>query len=249
MAPESRTFRPTLAPAILAVAALALVGCGGSSAPAPTPTSAAPSSPPASPTATTQATTAGKPTQAPPAGYQWVASAAHIWLAVPDSWVVLNLNDMSLTQAMERVRLKGQPAITMLRAIGALKRLHALMAVDIGSIAASPNKFATNVNSYCTTSLLQPGAGAASAIASATRDQITQVGAHVVDIHIVTNTANSVVVRIEDTLQVSSGVTVHQIQYDELTSQGQICYTTFTTDRPARYFPLFATIAATMHFG
>jgi hypothetical protein len=251
MAPEPRTFRLTLAPAaVFAVAALALAGCGGSAAPAAKATSAPPSSPSASSTATAQAATAGKPTQAPPAGYQWIGSAAqHTWLAVPDSWVVLNLNDLSVTQAMERVRLKGQPADTMRTAIAALKQYHALMALDTGSVAASPNKFATNVNSFCTPSPIQPGAGAASTVASAARAQISQVGGHVVAINVVTNTATSVVVRVEDALQVSGGVTVHQIQYDDLTSQSQICYTTFTTDQPAKYFPLFATMAATIHAG
>ncbi len=250
-----RTFPLAVMPAaVLAVAALMLAGCGGSNSPAASATSApatsaAATSAPASPAATSAATT-GKPTQAPPAGYQWVGIAANnIWLAVPNSWVVMNLNSMSVTQAMDRVRLKGQPASAMRTAIEGLKKNHALMVLDTASIATSPGKFATNVNTFCTTSPIQPGPGAASAIASGTKTAYTKAGGHVISIRDVTDTASSVIVRIEVDLQTSTGQTAHELQYVDVTSQGQICYTTFSTDRPGKFFPVFAKIAATIHAG
>jgi hypothetical protein len=242
----------TMPAAVLAVAALALAGCGGSNSPAASATSAPPSSSSAPPIPVVSASTAttGKPTQAPPAGYQWVGIAAKdIWLAVPDTWVVLNLNSLSVTQAMDRVRFKGQPATAMRTDIEGLKRNHALMVLDTASMATSPSKFATNVNTFCTTSPFEPGPGAASAIASGIKSAYTKVGGHVIAVHDVTVTASSVIVRIEVDLQTATGQVSHELQYVEVTSQGHICYTTFATDRPGKFFPVFAKIAATIHAG
>jgi len=254
MAPEPRTFRLIVAhAATLAVAALALVGCGGSSAPAPKVTSAPPSSLPSAPaaTVTAQAVTKGKPTQASPPGYQWVGlTAQHYWLAVPDSWFVLNLSDISVPQAMERARLRqGLRGYVMRSDIEELHQVHGLVAMDVASIAASPSKFATNLNAYCGPSLIQPGVGAASALAASARAEVTQLAGHLIAIDDITNTASSVVMRVVADEQTSAGVTLRHLQYFHLTDQGRICYTTFTTDQPGRYSPLFATIAATIHVG
>jgi hypothetical protein len=235
---------------MLAAAALTLAGCGGSASPAASLTSAASSTPASSPSASSASPSTGQPAQAPPAGYKWIGIAAQqIWLAVPESWVVINLNDMSVTQALERVQLRGLPASTMRTAIEGLKRNHALMAMDASSIAASPGKFATNLNAYCMTSPIQPGPGVASAIASNAKAEYTQLGGHVVTVRNLSDSTSSVVVKIQVNLQSAAGQTVHELQYIDLTSQNRICYTTFSTDRPAVFFPLFAKIAATIQAG
>lgn len=249
---QPRTFPLAAVPAaVVAVAALTLAGCGGSGSPAATATLTPASSAPAAaaqPTPTAAPASTGKPSQAPPAGYQWVGIAQqNIWLAVPDTWVVLNLNSLSVTQAMDRVRLKGQPATAMRAAIEGLKKNHALMVLDTASIATSPSKFATNANTFCATSPIEPGPGAASTIASGTKTAYTKAGGHVISVHTVTDTDTSVIVRIEVNLQTSSGTTAHELQYVDVTSQGRICYTTFTTDRPAKFFPVFTKIANTIH--
>jgi len=257
---QPRTFPLAAMPAaVLAAATLMLAGCGGSgSQPQSVTLTAAPSQPPASaspaataPAATTPpATTTGKPSQAPPTGYQWVGiSAQHIWLAVPRTWVVLNLNSLTVTQALDRVRLKGQPATTMRTAIEGLKKNHGLMVLDTASIATSPEKFATNLNTFCTTSPIEPGPGAATTIASGTKTAYTKAGGHVVSVHVLTDTASSVIVRIAVNLQTTTGETAHELQYVDVTGQGEICYTTFTTDRPAKFFPVFAKVATTIQVG
>jgi hypothetical protein len=257
---QPRTFPLAAMPAaVLAAATLMLAGCGGSgSQPKSVTLTAAPSQPPASaspaataPAATTPpATTTGKPSQAPPTGYQWVGiSAQHIWLAVPRTWVVLNLNSLTVTQALDRVRLKGQPATTMRTAIEGLKKNHGLMVLDTASVATSPEKFATNLNTFCTTSPIEPGPGAATTIASGTKTAYTKAGGHVVSVHVLTDTASSVIVRIAVNLQTTTGETAHELQYVDVTGQGEICYTTFTTDRPAKFFPVFAKVATTIQVG
>ena len=254
MAPQPRTFTfSAVSAAILALATLTLAGCGGSGSPVASTSSARSTSPPASTasassSAGTNAT--GEPAQAPPSGYQWVGIAKqHIWLAVPDSWVVINLNDMTITQALERVQLKGMQPGTLRSAIEGLKKNNALMAIDPASVTSSPNKFATNLNAYCLTSPVRPGPAVASSIASSAKTEYAQLGGHVVAIGIISDTTSSVVVKIRVNLQTAAGQTVHEIQYIQVTSQGEVCYTTFSTDRPAAYFPLFAHIAVTIHAG
>ncbi len=239
--------------AALVAATLALAGCGGSSPAASGPNSAsasASSAPASSATASAAATTtaSGEPAAAPPAGYQWVGiTAQHIWLAVPDSWVVLNLNSLSVQQAMDRVKLKGSSASQLRADIQNLKQDHALMVMDTASVATSPNKFATNINTFCATAPIKPGPGAASAIESGIKTEYTKIGGHVISMHAVTDTSAAVIVKIEVDLQSASGITAHELQYVDLTSSGQVCYTTFTTDRPATFFPQFEKIAATIH--
>jgi hypothetical protein len=121
--------------------------------------------------------------------------------------------------------------------------------VDAASVATSPHKLATNVNAFCSTSPLLPGLGAANTIVSSTEVAYPKAGLHVVSDRKVTATASLVVVRIQLNLQTAAGQTVHELQYIHLTSQSQICYTTFSTDRPRVFFPLFAKIAATIHVG
>ena len=65
----------------------------------------------------------------------------------------------------------------------------------------------------------------------------------------ISDTTSSVAVKIQVNLQSAAGQTVHEVQYIHVTSQGEICYATFSTDRPAAYFPLFAHIAATIQVG
>lgn len=238
--------------AALAAATLALAGCGGSPAASSTnsagasASSAPASSAAASPTAAT--TASGEPAAAPPAGDQWVGiTAQHIWLAVPDSWVVLNLNSLSVQQAMDRVKLKGSSAAQLRADIQNLKQDHALMVMDTASVATSPNKFATNINTFCATAPIKPGPGAASAIESGIKTEYTKIGGRVISMHAITDTSAAVIVKIEVDLQSASGITAHELQYVDLTSSGQVCYTTFTTDRPATFFPQFEKIAATIH--
>jgi len=253
MASQPRTFPlsfplSAMPAAILGVAALTLTGCGGSSSPA----SAQSSSPPASSASASSASTAttAQPAQAPPTGYQWVGIAAqHMWLAVPDSWVVLNLNDLSVTQAMERVRLKGQTAAAMQTAVERLKQAHGIIAVDTNSVTASPSKFATNVNAFCAPSAITPGPGAANAIITSTEAAYPKAGGQVISDRKVISTSSLVIVRIQVNLQTSSGLKVHELQFVDLTGHGQICYTTFSTDRPAKFFPQFTKMAATIQLG
>lgn len=252
MAPQPIRFRTCLTAAALALAALALAGCGGaSSSPGTSHSSSSPASSAApSPSATAnQAAADGQPAAAPPAGYQWVGIPRHIWLAVPNSWVTLNLNSLSVTQAIARVRLKGLPASTMASDIRQLKKLHALLLVDSGSVATSPSKFATNVNTFCTVSALEPGPGIASTITPSIKAEYARIGGHVRSIKYLSENSTSVIVKVSVDLSTASGIALHDLQYLNLSRQGQVCYTTFSTDQPGRFFPLFQKIAATIHVG
>lgn len=242
----------------LAIAAFALAGCGGSSAPsASSGQSTSPASantPSSTPLATSPATTStasnGEPAQAPPAGYQWVGIPSEkAWLAVPVAWVVLNPNDMSVQQALTRTGLTGTAATAMRAAFNEIKANHGIMVADIGSVATSPAKFATNVNMFCTASPIEPGPGAASTIESSMRSAYTKVGGHVLSAQQVSTSATSTTVEVNVDLKTPTGLTAHDLQFVEVTSQGKLCYTTFSTDRAAKFFPVFRKIAATVHIG
>ena len=240
--------------AVLTVAALALAGCSSPGGPAASATSSAATSAPAASApasgATAPAAQPGQPAKAPPSGYQWVGIAAQkLWLAVPASWVVLNLNSMSVTQAMERVRIKGQPASAMRTDLEGLKRNHAIVVMDLASIRTSPRKFSSNVNAFCAPASVEPGAGAATALISQARSDYAQMGAHVVAVRKLTVTAASVVVRFQIRLQSTAGYAIDELQYAQLSRRGRICYATFSTDRPAAFFPIFHKVATTIRLG
>jgi hypothetical protein len=227
---QPRTFPLTAVLAAIVVGAITVAGCGSSS-----------------PNASASVAPSGAPTQAPPTGDQWIGlSADHIWLAVPDSWAALNLNTMSVTQAMARLKFTGQTAVAMRNAVEQLQAVGGFIVVDRASVATSPNSFATNVNAFCTPSSITPGPGAASQIISSTERSYPQAGAQIISDRQVISTTSLVIVRIEAILQTKAGLTVHQLQFVTLTRRGLLCYTSFSTDRPAEFYPQFVKMAATI---
>jgi len=227
MALQPRTFPLSAVLAAIVVAALTLAACGGSGSPT--------------------ASASGGPTKAAPTGFQWIGLPAdHIWLAVPDSWAALNLNSMSVTQAMARLKLTGQTAADMRNAVEQLRSAGGFLAVDTASVATSPSKFATNLNFFCTPASIPLGPGAASAIISTTESLYPKTGAQIISDNQVISTTSVAIVRIVANLPISPGVTAHELQFVTLTSRGKICYTSFSTDRPAEFFPQFVKMAATI---
>jgi len=58
-----------------------------------------------------------------------------------------------------------------------------------------------------------------------------------------------VIVKIEEILQAKGGQAIHQVEFVTLTMRGQLCYTSFSTDRTAEFYPQFMKMAATLHLG
>jgi len=255
MAPPARAFLAVTGPAaFLALVTIALAGCGSSGSPgaATLATTSAPASSAAASATTPAATVAanGKPSQAPPAGYQWVGNSADkAWLAVPDSWIALNPNAMSVQRAISRVKLKGLSASDLRTGLESIKKNHGIMVVDTASVATSPEKFLTNVNMFCAQAPIEPGPGAATAISTSIKTAYSKAGGKVLAVKTITDTGSSLILSVEVNLQTAAGQTSHDLQYLQVTSTGRLCYTTFSTDRPGKFFPLFEKIARTISIG
>jgi hypothetical protein len=226
-------------------AVTALVGCGGTTPPASSQSSpAGQSSPAPTPSPSAQATAVL------PAGYQSVTSAAqHLTLAVPASWVALDLSKLTLSAALQRFSLGAVPSKTMTADIETLAKRHALFIADLGSIAKSPNQFATNANAFCDSTALLPGTGAASELDSGFRAEWASIHVTLLSLKNTTVNTSEVVVTMELRAATSAGYSLTELQVDELNAQGRLCYLTMTTDRPAAYLATFRTIASTLRVG
>jgi hypothetical protein len=237
----------------LAVAVpLALSACsgGGSSTPPSHPsststnTSAPASTPPAAPVA------GQSPTAAPPAGYQWVGSSTlGVWVAVPTSWVAIDLSKISISAALKKFSIKGVPDTTMKTDMELLAKQHALFMADLQSALASPHKFATNANAYCTTTAIEPGPGSVSVISSELRSEYTSLHVRVVSVTTLSSTSTNDEIRVQLAAPTTGGFTITEVQVADLTDSGHICFLTLSTDQPATYLPTFEKISSTLQAG
>ncbi|HEY7144091.1 MAG TPA: hypothetical protein VH637_07575 [Streptosporangiaceae bacterium] len=233
-----------LAGAIITGVTMAVAGCGGGPAkPAATLTpagSAASSSPSAQ-----AAGGGGKPAQAPPGGFQWVGGPQSVWLAVPDSWIGLNLAKITLSQAASRFAVKGTNVngASLAADIKQLKKLHALMVEDPAS-ALKPPHFAVNINAYCIPTPIQLIGKSAGPLMSVLRAQYAPFNPQHLSLAR-TRIDGDPAVKATLTLSTTAGSLTEQ-QFNVLTQSGRLCTITMSTETPARSFPVFARIASTI---
>lgn len=240
---------------LAAVAAGSLVmaaGCSGNGANSGAAASHSPSVS-ASPSASASAAAVSgsqQPTQPPPAGYQWVGSSSQgVWMAVPKSWVAVNLAQLSLGQALQRVSLKGISSAAMRADITTLKQHNALFVADLNSAATSANHFATNVNAFCSPEVIEPGPGAVSVLDNALRIEYQNIHAHLISLKNTQVSTTAVVIQTEITLQSTAGYTITELQTADLTNHGTICEVTLSTDNPAKYLGTLQAIISTLQVG
>jgi hypothetical protein len=245
--------RPLLA-VVAAGSLIVAAGCGGSSTPSAAGGSTAPS---ASATATTSPSTSPsalpgsqQPTQAPPAGFDWVGSSSQgIWLAVPKTWVALNLAQISLSQALRRVSIKGVSTSALLASLTKIKQHNGLFIADLGSASTSPHQFATNVNAFCSAEPIEPGLGAADLLDKELRIEYAKVHATVLSLKNVTVSTTALVIDAKLTLQTTAGYPITELQTLDLTDQSSICEVTASTDNPAQYLGTMRKINNSTHAG
>lgn len=139
--------------ALLAVAsiAFALTACSSSGAgttkASATRAATGGASTSASPTVSTGATTTAA---AIPAGDRRIGGSAQgISLAVPNSWVSINLAKETLAAAASKVDVPGMNAATLEQYMQSLQKDHAVFAFDIASSTSSPVHYARNLYTYC----------------------------------------------------------------------------------------------------
>jgi hypothetical protein len=207
--------------------AAAISACGGSS-----PSTSSGKSPGSQASAATSPGTSptGSAASAAPAGYQRIGGSAQgMSLAIPSSWVTVDLAEMNIKQAEKQMQIKGVSNDTIDSSLQSLQKLHGLMAEDTGSVTSAPGHFATNLNAYCLASGTQDsGSSGLSAMRQAITQEFQQA-LHAQNIKVVNATLGGVPgLKTSYTLQSSSSGTLHATQLEVLPKAGRACYVTVT---------------------
>lgn len=210
--------------------AAAISACGGSSGPASPSTSNTKSPASQASAATTSGTSATGGGTSAPAGYQRIGGSAQgVSLAIPSSWVTVDLAELNIAQAEKRMQIKGVSNDTVDSSLQSLKKLKGLMAEDGDSATTAPGHFATNLNAYCLASGVQEsGSAGLSAMRQAIAQEFRQE-LHAQNIKIVNDTLGGVPgLKTSYTLQSTSAGTLHATQLEVLPKAGRACYVTVT---------------------
>jgi hypothetical protein len=229
---------------------IAIAGCGTS----PNPNAAASSTPSTASTSTpsgaasTPASGSQPPAQAPPAGYEWLGSAQQrIWVAVPKTWVALDLSKLSYRAALRKFSVKGLPSSAVIADVQNLIKRHGLFAADVASASSSAHGFATNANAFCTSTPVEPGQGAATELDSGLRAEYASIHVQVISLKNRVVNANEVILVAQLSVPTTGGFALTEVQETDLTNGGKLCYLTLTTDTPGTYLPIFRKIVRTLH--
>jgi hypothetical protein len=221
--------------------------CAGSS-PKSTPSSPAASTASSSPSP--QAASGQQPTAAPPTGYEWHGSSIQgIWVAIPKSWVALNLANMSLSQVTKRFSTTGIGTAAMQADLANLKKQNALFFADLASYVTSAHAFTTNASALCPpAAVVQPGASSIPGLEAGMRAEYAKIKARVLSVKRVT-VAGGEAFAAKLALTSNAGYTITELQVVVLSSAGQTCFVTFSTDHPTAFLPTFDKAASTIHVG
>jgi hypothetical protein len=172
----------------------------------------------------------GTPGANAPAGYQRVGGAtAGLSLAVPSSWVAVNLARQTPQEAIRQIGLHGVSQATLAQTLRALSKLHAVYAIDVRSIADSSAHFATNMNGYCTDSgLSESGRASVTLLRKLAAAALQRLGAqNIAQTDVVMGGVPGV--QTSYTLSAPAVGTVHAAQLEVLPRPGRGCFITLTT--------------------
>jgi hypothetical protein len=130
----------------------------------------------ASPSSVTQPASA-----AIPAGYKRIGGAAQgISLAVPNSWVEVNLASQTIQQAASQLNVTGVSESTLVQDMESLQKEHAIFAADIASAVSDPHHFARNLDAFCTSSgITETGSAGVPFVEEATKDELSTMASHI----------------------------------------------------------------------
>lgn len=227
-----------LSAAVAAIGLATMVGACGSSAsstlpPASAPTTSARASTSASASAAASPSTVPEGSTLPPggtpAGYQRIGGPAQgLTLAVPGSWVTVNLGVQTLREAINKIGLQGANQATLTQTLQALQKLHAVYAVDTGSAASAPGNFTTNVNAYCLGSgTAESGSASVPLVRQLAVTELQGLGAQNItqqDVEI----GGVPGVQTSYTLSTSAAGNLHAAQLEVLPKPGRACFITLT---------------------
>jgi hypothetical protein len=235
--------------AIVTGVSIAAAGCAGSSTPQPTATHQA-SAPPATFSAPPIQASGQRPAEQPPAGYRWAGSSAQgIWVAIPKTWVALNLAKLSLSQVTKRFATTGIGTTAMQADLANLKKQDALFFADLASYVTSAHGFTTNASALCTpATAIEPGAAGIAGLQAAMRAEYAKLKARVLSVAPV-SVAGGQAFAAKLALTSTAGFDITELQVVILSSTGHSCFVTFSTDDAAAFLHTFGKAAATIHVG
>lgn len=191
-----------------------------------------------------------RPTQAAPAGYKWAGSATMlVWVAIPQTWVALNLARLSVSQATRQFATTGIGNSTLRADLTTLKAEGALFFADPRSGGTSANGFTTNATALCQPATgTSAGAGTIAGLETAMRAEYAQIKARVTAVT-PTSVTGGHAFAAQLALTVSAGYRLTELQVVALSDSGRTCIITFSTDDPATFLPVFEQAAATIEVG
>jgi hypothetical protein len=218
-----------LSAAVAAIGLAALASACGSSA----SSTSAPASASAAASPSTVPEGSALPPGGTPAGYQRIGGPVQgLTVAVPSSWVTVNLGVQTLREAIKKMGLQGADQATLAQTLQALQKLHAVYAVDESSVASSPGNFTTNVNAYCISSgLTDSGSASVPLVRQLAVTELQRLGAQNItqqDVEI----GGIPGVQTSYALSTSAAGTLHAAQLEVLPKPERACFVTLTAAGP-----------------
>ncbi|MFD0886739.1 hypothetical protein ACFQ08_19505, partial [Streptosporangium algeriense] len=190
---------------------------------------------------TATATAPAAPPGTVPEGFKQIGGPANgLTVAVPQTWIALDLSRDDLDENLKAIGLTGEALQQARRSLRPLVANKAVWASDRTSATTSPNRFATNLNAFCQESADVP----ADQVIADVKRQLGQLGATVSqagEVPIDGGTAVRVVYRLP-----SRGIDIRGTQYyTRSSSSGRTCILTLSTDKDGLQ-PLFDRIGTTL---
>lgn len=180
-----------------------------------------------------------------PSGYQRVGGATQgISIAVPASWVVVDLANETVDKAVRKTGLTGISASTLMQSMQAMKKLHALFVVDVKSAV----DFATNLNAECLSSgVNETGSAGLSFLRQTMMSQFQQSGAkHITQRDIQIGGVPGV--ETSYTLSSPAAGTIYAAQLEVLPNPGRACLVTLGATKRQLPETVLAVAAQTAQF-
>lgn len=227
--------------------AVALTACSSTGAGEATATGSATggASTSASPVASTGAATTAA---AIPTGYQRVGgSVSGISLAVPNSWVSVNLAKQSVASAANKLDVPGLNASTIEQDLQSLQKDHAVFAFDVASGASNANHYVRNLNAYCLSSgITNTGRAGVPFLTQATKSELSTIASDITQHDVMIGGVPGLETSYK--LNSASGADVQGAQLEVLPKPDVICTVTLSFSSPETAGNYLAVAAATAQF-
>jgi hypothetical protein len=199
----------------------------------------------ASPAASTDATTAAA---AVPAGDRRIGGPAQgISLAVPKSWVPINLANQTVAAAASKLDVPGFSAATAVQDMQSVRKDHAVFAFDVASAKSSPIHYLRNLYAYCAPSgVTDTGSSSIPFLTQGLKAEMSTMASQVTvrDVTIGGVPGMEISYKIDS----GSGINVQGAELVVLPKPGVACFVTLSFSSPQTAGNYLAVAAATAQF-